>query len=519
MAASHPLSVSTENRHDPYVERLARGVGITSFGQSIGHVLNYATQVALARMYGPVQLGFYVMGFTVIRVADILAQFGLSSGVVRFVAKYRAEDDAARQRGTILLALGTALALSLALATLMFFGAGFLANRIFGEPLLETVFRAFSVSLPFLTVMNIALWATQGFQTMKYTTYVQELQRPLLNLVLVVIFYVMGAEVLGAVVAYVISMVAGTVLALLYLRRVFPRLLDRSLPPRFETRALLGASAPMVVANSMLRVNDWVSVGVMGILATAEAVGIFNAAVRTAAISGIILGAFRIFTPMISDLYNRGCMDHLSSLYQDVSRWAFTGSFAIFLVTVLLAKDIMAVFGPQFVGGWAVLIMLSAAQLFNSSTGHTGRALAMTGHQRVVMLATIGATAIGVIVSVALVPAYGLLGGGIGLTLSTVFLNVVTLLSVKRRLGLWPYNRSYLKPLFAGGLAVTGAYMLKLELPLAAGMPTIYILAPLFLVAYVALLLVLGLSPSDRQVVATFWTSVRHLRPRAAEGA
>jgi O-antigen/teichoic acid export membrane protein len=509
------LSAPNANRRDPYVDRLAKGAGITSFGQGIGHVLNYATQVLLAQMYGATQLGLYVLGFTVIRVADILSQFGLSSGVVRYVAQYRAERDPARMRGTILLALWIAFALSLALAALLFFGSGFLADRVFGEPLLTGVFRLFAVSLPFLTIMNIALWATQAFQTMKYTTYVQEIQRPILNLVLVVVLYFVGAQVYGAIVAYAISTAFGTVLAIYYLTRVFPRLLDRSVPPVFETRALLGASAPMVVSNSMLRVNDWVAVSVVGIFATAEGVGIFNAAVRTAAVSSIVLGAFRIFTPMISDLYNRGRMQHLSDLYQDVSRWAFTGSLAIFLVTVLLARDIMLIFGPQFVGGWVVLVIISGAQLFNSSTGHTGRALAMTGHQKVVMVATLGATAAGVASSALLVPAYGILGGGVALAASTTLLNAVTVFAVRRHLGLWPYNRTYLKPLAAGGLAFTGAYLLMLALPLAAGIPKVGVIAPMFLVAYVALLIIFGLSSGDRQLLTSFWASVR--RPRLRE--
>lgn len=508
--------MSPENQPDPYVDRLAKGVGIASFGQVIGHVLNYAIQIALARMYGPAQLGLYVLGMTIVRVSDILAQFGLSSGVVRYVAQYRSQRDPARVRGTILLALWIAFALSLVLAALVFAGAGFLANNVFDEPFLQAVFRVFAVSLPFLTVMNIALWATQGFQTMKYTTYVQEIQKPLLNLVLVVIFYILGAQLLGAVAAYALSVAVGTILALYYLKRVFPKLLERSLPAKYEPRALLNASAPMVVSNSMLRVNDWVSVTVVGIFATAEAVGIFNAAVRTAAVSGIVLGAFRIFTPMISDLYNRGRMEHLSTLYQDVSRWAFTGSLAVFLVTMLLATDVLTVFGPQFVSGWVVLVIISGAQLFNSSTGHTGRALAMTGHQKVVMWATLGSTSAGIATSVALVPTYGILGGGIALTLSTVLLNSITLFSVKWRLDLWPYNRGYLKPLAAGGLAFAGAYLLKMALPLAAGIPTICAIAPTFLVAFTVLLLAFRLSSSDRQLLMSFWVAVRHLKPPEA---
>lgn len=478
-------------------------------GQGVGRLLGYATQVALARMYGPAQLGFYVLGFTVVQVAGIFSQFGMNNGVVRYVAHYRVEGDTARVRGTILLALWTTFALSLVLAVVLFFGAGILAERVFDEPLLKEVFRAFSLSLPFFAVMGMALWSTQGFQTVKYVAYVEDIQRPLLNLILVIVFYLLGAQVLGAVLAFAISMAVGVALAIYYLRRVFPELLDSEIAPKFEPRSLFGASAPMVVANFSSQLNSWVAVAVVGIFATANAVGVFNVAARTAALSGLILASFQIFMPMVSDLYKKGQMDALGELYQDVSRWTFTGSLFVFLATVLLAKDILTVFGPEFVSGWVVMVLMSGAQLFNSSVGHTGKMLAMTGYQKVVMTATIVSSIVAVVACVALVPGYGILGAGLALSASIILTNVITLFSVNRLLGFWPYNRKYLRPIAAGVAAVLGAYAIKLAVPMPVGIVTVAVVGSIFLVMFSALLLVVGLGASDRQLVGALWSAVR----------
>ncbi len=488
--------------------RVARGAGISSLGQGVGRALNLLTQVALARMYGPAALGFYVLGVTVVQIANILAQFGMNHGAVRYVAQYQAQGDIARVRGTILMVLWVSFALSLALAALIFFGAGFLAEGVFGKPSLEAVIRVFSVSLPFFTVMSMALWATQGFQTVKYDTYVQQVQRPLLNLVLVLIFYLLGIQVLGAVAAYVLSMAAGTVFALYYLKRVFPRLLDRGTPPEFEPRALFNVSAPMIVANFTQNMNSWIMVTVLGILATAESVGIFNAAARTAALSALVLSAFKIFAPMVSNLYGRGELEDLGNLYRDVSRWAFTGSLALFLVTVLLARDIMKIFGPEFVSGWVVMVVIAAGQLFNSSTGPGRGTLAMTGHQRIVMFVTLGSAAMSFALGVALIPLCGGMGAGVAAATGLILSNAVVLFFVRRRLGLWPYGRGYLKPLAAGLLAAAGAHVVNLMLPLPAGIPTILVVAPLFLACFVALVLAFGLSPGDRQFLAALRKAV-----------
>ena len=86
------MSVSREDeQYDAYVGRIARGVGVSSLGPGVSRLLGYATQVAMARLYGPGQLGFYVLGVTLVQIANIISQFGMDNGVVRYVAHYQAE--------------------------------------------------------------------------------------------------------------------------------------------------------------------------------------------------------------------------------------------------------------------------------------------------------------------------------------------------------------------------------------------------------------------------------------------
>lgn len=483
----------------------------------MGRLLNYATQFVLARMFGASLLGFYVLGNTMIQSASVLAQFGMSNGLLRYVAHYRAESDVARVRGTILLALWTAFALSTVIAAILFFGAAFIAETIFNKPAAVPVFRAFAVSLPFFTMMNMVLVATQGFQTMKYTSYVKEMQQPFLNLVLVVVFYLLGAQLLGAVVAYILSFAVGVILSLRYLKQVFPRLTDRSVSPRFEPRAVYGASAPMVLAGFAQNMSAWIVVAVLGAFAAAESVGIFNVAVRTAALSTLVLGAFAdIFSPIVSSLYARGRMEALDSLYRDVARWIFAGSLVVFLLTVLLAKDVMSVFGPEFVSGWTVMIVVATGQFINSSTGPGGRVLAMTGHQNALMFTTVASAIITLILSFALIPSYGLMGAGVAAATGLTLSNIAGLVLVRRLVGLSPYDRGHLKPLATGLLAAAVTYPIKLALPLPAGAPTILAVAPIFLAVFSVLTLGFGLKSSDRQLLASLWKAVLSRVPRRA---
>ncbi|HZY56259.1 MAG TPA: hypothetical protein VFE09_00515, partial [Rubrobacteraceae bacterium] len=90
-----------------------------------------------------------------------------------------------------------------------------------------------------------------------------------------------------------------------------------------------------------------------------------------------------------------------------------------------------------------------------------------------------------------------------------ILANAVALFFVRRRLGFWPYNREYAKPTLAGLLAAASVYLAQLALTVSPGILALMVFVPLFLAAFAGLLIALGLSPSDRQLLVSFWGAVR----------
>jgi O-antigen/teichoic acid export membrane protein len=498
-----------EEQYGVYVDRIARGFGISSSGKMLGRGIAYATQIMLARMYGPTQLGFYTLGYIIVSLANILAQLGMENAVVRYVAQYEAERDVARTRGVILLTLGTSFVVSLALSGLLFLGAGFLAIHVFHEPYLEIVFRVFSLAVPPFTVMSMACYATVGFQTVKPQTYAYEIGQPLINFVLIIPFYFLGAQLLGAIAAYIISYVAALALAFYYLKQIFPRLFDRNTPAKFESRELFTTSSPMLLAISAEYIHNAAPVLVLGIFTAGATVGVYNVAARTAWLGGILYIAFSsIFSPIITNLYRRGQLDDLRYLYKDVSRWIFTITLVVLLLAMLLSKDILALFGEDFVTGWSVLVIIAGAQLFTCSIGVTNHVLIMTGQQKIWMVATIASALTGLIGSAVLIPTYGMLGAAWATASSLVLGSAISLAGVYRVMNFWPYSYLYLKSLVAALLAGGAVLLVRSALTLPEGIVAIFVLTSLYIVTIVFILLVLGLSPSDRQFFKAIATAV-----------
>jgi O-antigen/teichoic acid export membrane protein len=512
---------------DTNVAKVARGAGISTAGQGIGRVIGYVTQVVIARLLGAQFYGFYTAGVALINGLQILSRFGMENGVVRYVAHYREHEDAARVRGTIMMALLFPVALSLILSAVLFFGAGFIAETGWlkeNGTMMVGVLRAFAFVLPFFVFMSMTAWATQGFQTVTYAAYIQQLIRPGLFLVFVGVCYVLGAKVFGVIAAYALAMFLAGLVGLYYLRKLFPGLFDRRAETRFETKALFGVSIPMSITQGAQYLNNFSAILILGVFAAGAPVGIFNAAARTATFLTVVRFAFSgIFSPIISGLHARQDTEEMGRLYKDVSRWIFTGAFALFLVIVVFAPEVMGIFGEAFGAGVTALVIVAVAQLYSSSVGPAPRMLAMTDNQNYAMIATSVSAIVGVIVSLILIPRFDVLGAAIGMATAIIVENTGTMSAVKWRLGYWPVNVMWLKPLTAGAISGTVTYLLKVNLPLEAlfgflpvpvSIPTIMVLGSFLGLLFFGLLWLFGFSETDKEFLGTFYRVAQRAVPR-----
>ena len=134
----------------------------------------------------------------------------------------------------------------------------------------------------------------------------------------------------------------------------------------------------------------------------------------------------------------------------------------------------------------------------------------MTENQNLAMIATAVAACTGVVVSFILIPRLEILGAAIGMATAITAENTGTMSAVKWRLGFWPFNPAWLKPLAAGLLAAGATYLLKFVLPIPGGpIPTVVALGGFLVVAFLALLLLFGLSETDKEFLGAFRDAAR----------
>ena len=486
------------------IGQIARGAGVGLGGNVIYYAVSYLFGILVARQIGAENFGLYTLGVTVVTLASRITVAGLDRGLMRYASISRGEGQGSALRHLSLVALAIGGVLSVLMALVFWFYPQLVLSLLHWtdkEDLL-ILLPVFAIAIPTMTMTGIAIAGTQAFRTMRYRALVTNIIQPLVKLgVAVLLIFAFGMELMAPVLGFVIAQVIGAFLALFFLAR-----LARTVPKHVEShpgleRKLLSFSAPLLFTNVVAYLNGRTELFVLGIFLAADVVGVFNAAMRLAGLGLIVLTAFNaIFSPVISDLHNRGKMDRLSTLFKLVTRWMLAAALPIFLVQMLFAPQIMSLFGPEFVGGAHALQVLSVGQIINIATGGVGVMLIMSGRSNIAFINSVVTVMVALALDFWLVPRYGLMGAAFAGAVVISLVNLIRLGEVWVLMHVHPFSRPFLKPLVAAlpGLAVGLAWRQWLPLDSFA-----YLVLACFAVggAYLLALLMLGLDRGDRVMI------------------
>jgi O-antigen/teichoic acid export membrane protein len=484
------------------ITKLASGASVTFAGRVVGSGSQVLTQVALARLFGPQGYGLYAIGWTLLRMGEVVGTLGLDNGVIHFASRYW-PGDPARLKGVLLQALAVSFSSGVLLGWLLFVLAPWLADQVFQNPDLTPILQLFAFAFPFVTGLKVAAASTRVSQRMRFAVYAEDAGRPTLNLILVVIFYALSQSIIGAVAAAVLSFVLALILSLYFVHRLFPATFAAHPRPVFSGKALLAFSLPTALAGIFGMFITWVDRLFVGYFRSETEVGIYQAVAQFSVIFALTLSAVNaIFAPMIANLYHQGHMTRLNELFKISTKWVLYLSFPVFLVIVFApVAAITVIFGSQYVSGSTALVILAIAQLVNVGTGSVGYLLVMTGRQKSWLVITGSMFAASLLLNVTLVPRLGLNGAALSSAIAFSSIFLLGLLTVRRRLGLWPYDRRYYKGLLAAVLTV-GALVVLHWLPLNSAFIQLLTTTLVSIGVFGGTLIMLGLDQEDREFVS-----------------
>ncbi len=486
---------------------LFRGGGLAMAGAVLRRLFGIISIIIFTTFLGAGGFGAYMLLLGAVIIMSVVAAMGLGQGTMRFVVQKRTEGQADQVPGLVRTASWMGFASSVVVVLVGWAAAGPIVTRIFHQPEQVGFLRWMMLAVPASVLCSLWLHATRGFHRMEETFWISDLFGPSTRIGFFLVLILGGFSLGAAVGAYIGAAVASAVLALLALRRLVPP--GPARPKPGEVWALLSFSLPLLGAGAVGIIMEWTDTMMLGYFTSTPEVGIYNVALRVAALSVMVHLAFTsIFAPIAADLLQRNKMESLDQLLRIDTRWVFTLTLPIFVLVVLLSRDILVIFGPEFTQGSVALMILTSALFFNACTGPGGAIIRMSGRTRLTFANNCGAGVLNVLLNLLLIPRFGILGAALATGASIVVVNALRLVQVWWLFKLSPYDRKWLKPLvagLAGGLAVAG---LQKMAPVASPAWNLALSAGVFSLCYVGLLFLQRLEREDKFMLRLLRTTV-----------
>lgn len=388
--------------------------------------------VVVARVFGASLMGVLTIGLTAALAGKLVGELGLATPMLRRVAAAADAGDWPAVTGVYRHGIRLAAGASMAVAAALVAAAPVLANRVFDAPELAGVLRILGAGVvpSVLVVIHAALLRAvhrpvaaalcQGLGPYAIATGV---------------LLVVGDRVGIAAAAW--GLVGGSTLMLAAAWLAWRRARGPLTPVAPEAgRALLAAGLPVLVVMGAHLAIEWTDAVMLGVFADPADVGVYAAASRTAAIVAFVLHATNAVTaPHYAALHARGDVASMRRLAGRSTRAMVIVALPVTAAMMLASRQVLGVFGAEFVAGGAALAILAAAQFGNVAAGSVGTVLVMTGHERRLRDLMVVAGAANVGLNALLIPFWGPQGAAVATAISLVAANVASLGLLRRRLG------------------------------------------------------------------------------------
>jgi O-antigen/teichoic acid export membrane protein len=453
------------------VSRLhVRGSALLVLGRVLALFIGMATTVILVRALSKEEFGAFEYALTLAGAGRILLSLGQGRLLSRFMAGYEETGDYPRMFGAMFLAVGTIVVTSVPMIVVLYvWSEELLGSAVQGGTAVRLVLvLVFVAPLEALDQVFVSLFAV--FTKPRAIFFRKYLMAPGLRLVVVLVLWLTGGDVMLLGVGYLLASIAGILLyVVLFARALHERGLWREFDPRhviLPFRAVFAFSIPLITGELALLSMKVGGVMVLALFHSVTQVAEYRAVFGVARLNTAITTSFAtLFLPVIARLHARDEIDEMRGTYWHTAAFVAVFTFPIFAVTGPLASaTTLTLFGSRYADSVPVLSILAVGYYLNVVFGFNVYTLQVCGRIRLLVGVNLFMACLNIGLCFALAGELGAVGIAIANCTALVSQNVINQWALRRsiRTGFIPREcwSSY-------GLIVVGAAALWL-LDLAA---------------------------------------------------
>jgi O-antigen/teichoic acid export membrane protein len=467
-------------------------------------------QIYVARVLGVNQLGLFGLVEAAVVTLSGFVSFGIAQTAVRFIPYHLAKGEHEHIRTLALLATlaltaaGVTMAGSIVLLSapvMAWFGIEKAGSK------LVTV-MALTVPIGLLTFLYQQI--LRGFQEIIIMIVGTSFVALMVKIVLAVTLFQGGYGVQG----YAFAVVGGGVAALAFMFAGTMRLIFRLDCPATAASAPLGhwaryasiSYATGQTSNIVMHVDRFILAATIGTDAIATLMVVRQLQQLPTTFHQMFLA---VVAPMFAAANGPDAASRRQTLYHLTTDWVMRLALPLILFLAVFGDSLLHLYGEAFgVNGTPVLLLCLVAVSITVASGPTGSLMTMTGLEAPLLRISVLGSLILVTLYALAIPLAGLLGVGISLIASTLFVNLSALRLMRRRLALPWWSRRYAAWPVSGGLTLAALLILRAALRSVGGVSIAWLGVGLA-AAYGSFLagnLLQGMSDDDRAVFDALMT-------------
>lgn len=434
-------------------ERVSRSASFALGVQMVGAVLTAILTIYLGRALSPDQYGDLTFALSVLVIASLFADIGITSSTGRFLAERR--DDPTGAASVFATAARLKLAVSLVASVALFALAGPICD-LFGSPGAAWPLRALAITLLAQGMFLLFMGTFNALGRVRYNLILAATES-VVEVLSSIVLVVLGAAATGAALGNALGYTVGALAGLVVVKRVVGGLrASGQEPPAVSRRQILGYAGPLLLVDAAFRVFTSIDILLIAALVGGGApVAAFGLSIRLTSFLEYPAAAVAVAVAPRLASWREG--RHELPLFSESLRYLLVMQMMFTAPAIIWAHAILhLIFGakypeaPEVLQALAPFIYLSGiAQLTTLAVNYMGEA------RRRVPIAVVMLT-LNAAVDIVLLPRIGIVGGAIGTSVAYVVWVPAHLWILRQRAGLQlrPLVITALRTCIAGGVMI-----------------------------------------------------------------
>lgn len=418
---------------------MAKGTGWAFLGKVGAMLFGICTNVLLARLLSPSELGAYFLVMSIGAVAVLVGQFGQNQVVVRFIAEGSGEEILSKSRDAIHKAFIITFIFS-GTVSLCYFAFDRLLASLLHAPVIASVSGLVVVWIMASSLRGLAAECFRGFHDIRKASIFEALAYTSLFLAMLLFAWFLPADVRFHV-AIQLSTMAAVLVALWALWGLWKKITQIPSQDMLSYQDMIRTGWPLLISNIVVVAITQAGLWIVSIISGPSDVALYGAAFRLVILLQMpLLILNSILPPIIARLHIQGKRQEIERSLRLVTAAAFVPALILFVVFLFWGGEILSrLYGEFYAGAFWILIILGIGIMANAWAGFCGPTLMMTGHQKTLMTTSIVTGCLAVLLAFILGHFFEAEGVAASMAFGMALQHVLMLLAVRRHVGIWTH--------------------------------------------------------------------------------